>query len=450
MEANNTMKTHRADAAGKRNIFVNKRQPGCTLRCFVVYCSGRFRRRYQRRGRDMNADRSRFRGLCSAAAVCLVLLLLAVHPLFPAAADEGTRLVALNAGKADCLLLLSGDQAFLIDTGLEQTWPLLKAMLEEYHVQSLDGVFLTHCHKDHYGSIMQLAASDIPVGRWYAPSIYHNLPDDMHPAQAAAGVRGESVEWLSAGDVIVLSNGASFTVLGPVTENRENENNNSLVMRFACQDGSILLCGDMKSEEEAALLSRGSFTQCDILKCGHHGDGKATGEELLNAVRPKHALICTSSAEEPDTPSWNTVRRLEKAGCRITVTQDAEDAVEMTLLDGDVAVRSVAFAALPERISGITMRADAENDLLFITSADGDATVQDAVLYSSEGTQLFSLGTITVPSSGLTVGSAKSTGDADLILPGKKRLFNTKKLDVAVLYDAWGRGIAWADNGLTD
>ena len=280
-------------------------------------------------------------------ALALVMLL-SCCPVFRGAAEEGTRLAALNCGKADCLLLLTGGQAYLVDAGLEQTFPHLLAMLEEYGVTSLDGVFLTHCHKDHYGGLLLLAKSGIPVKCWYAPAIYDELPDGGHPAELAAAARGAQVTWLQAGDTVPTANGA-FTVLGPVVTDTENENNNSLVMRFACDDGSILFAGDMKEEEEITLLERGLLTHCDILKCGHHGDGGATKKALLNAVTPKAALISTCTAEEPDTPSPKTLERLVKMGCSVTVTQNVRDAAEMTLRAGTVTVRDVAFSALPER-----------------------------------------------------------------------------------------------------
>ena len=56
---------------------------------------------------------------------CIFLMLLTLLPLCAgcAAADEGagTQLIALNIGKADCLLLQTQGKAYLIDTGWERT-----------------------------------------------------------------------------------------------------------------------------------------------------------------------------------------------------------------------------------------------------------------------------------------------------------------------------------------
>ena len=81
------------------------------------------------------------------------------------------KLLCLNIGKADCMLLLWQDQAYLIDGGYYQTWPALETALSQYQVTHLNGVFLTHCHKDHFGGLYALAASDVPVDAWYAPAL---------------------------------------------------------------------------------------------------------------------------------------------------------------------------------------------------------------------------------------------------------------------------------------
>ena len=55
-----------------------------------------------------------------------------------------------------------------------------------------------------------------------------------------------------------------------------------------------------------------------------------------------------------------------------------------------------------------------------------------------------------LPPGGLRViGSLSTKGSADQTWPDKK-IWNKKKRDVAILYDNWGRPVAFADNGITD
>ena len=137
-------------------------------------------------------------------------------------ADASVQLLCLNIGKADCMLLLYGGNAYLIDTGYEQTWPALETALSQFHITHLNGVFLTHCHEDHQGGLIPLAKSEIPVDTWYAARIFYDQKESKHPAKLAAAERGEEVTWLDAGTVIPVGKDAGFTVLGPLSVNTDN------------------------------------------------------------------------------------------------------------------------------------------------------------------------------------------------------------------------------------
>ena len=379
-------------------------------------------------------------GLCAVTVPCLT-----------AAEEQGARLVCLNIGKADCLLLLWEDHAYLIDTGYEQNYPAIELMLAHYGVERLDGVFLTHCHKDHEGGLMKLAMSDISIDAWYAAAIFYDVKTDRHPMALAAALREDTVEWLVCGDVIPVGGNASFTVLGPVSVNEENENNNSLVLRFSCPEGSILLAGDMKEEEEQDLLALGLLSPCELLKAGHHGDNGATKKAFLSVVHPRFALISTDSHEEHDTPAPSTLERLTKIGCKFSVTQDAQDALEAVLSDHQVTVNDVAWHGVPARCTAVSAESDTENALLILRNdSDNTVALSGSTLYFSRGSDLYPLPDIVLaPGETFRIGGKKTEAECDLRLD-KKKLWNEKKQDIATLYDACGRGIAWANNGIED
>lgn len=387
-----------------------------------------------------------FRLTALLLALCMPLGLI-VH----GEAQSEVRLVGLNIGKADCLLLLWQDRAYLIDTGYAQTYPALETALSQYGVSHLNGVFLTHCHKDHQGGLMPLAQSRIAVDAWYASPIYYDIDKEGHPAVLAAAVRNEAVTWLSAGGVIDCGGGASFTVLGPLTVNEENENNNSLVMRFSSTAGSILLTGDMKEEEEAALLASNLLAECDVLKVGHHGDNKATSAEMLKAVKPQIALILTSTQEEPDTPAASTVKRLQDIGCAVHVSQQYSDAMLLTLQNGTAAVTDVKWSDIPERIRGVALSIDLNDDTVTLkNTSDAAVTLSGCSLFSTKGDETLSLPDITLAAGQTYIIGTKSTqGSMDCQWDDKK-VWNKNKRDMAILYDAWGRALARTDNGLSE
>ena len=388
---------------------------------------------------------------CLAVLLLFAALISWVIPGVTRADDQSLRLLCLNIGKGDCMLLFWEDQAYLIDAGYAQTYAALETALEEYGVSRLNGVFLTHCHKDHSGGLWPLAQSDLAIDAWYAAAIYFDVKENEHPAQLAAAQRGETVHWLQAGDVIPAGETGSFTVLGPLSVHEENENNNSLVMRFACPQGSILLAGDMKEDEEADLAAAGAFSPCDVLKVGHHGDNKATDMPLLRTVRPKAAVILTSTQEEPDTPARSTLDRLASVNCAVYVSQDARDALLVTVKNGSPGVEDVTWRDVPERAEGISLTMDLENDLLTIRN-DSARTVSLAgcALYSSRGDDSLPLPDAALaPGQAVTVGSRVSPAGYDIFWDAK-RVWHQKKRDMAVLYDAYGRALARTDNGIAE
>ena len=123
----------------------------------------------------------------------------------PEAAGEMS-LLAFNVGKADCLLLRSGETAYLIDTGTEDSWPALKKALLAEGVIKLDGVILTHTHKDHVGGLEYLLDSEIEVGQIYA-SGYFKKKEKKHPAVIAAKAKNRTVTFLYGGDTLPLDGG---------------------------------------------------------------------------------------------------------------------------------------------------------------------------------------------------------------------------------------------------
>lgn len=270
----------------------------------------------------------------------ICLLLSAMLLLLPAAVSAETEeapplsLYAINVRKADALLLRCGRTAYLIDTGTEDSFPFLLSVLKKEGVTRLDGVILTHTHKDHAGGLDYLLASDIEIDRVYA-SGYFTKKEKKHPAVVALAGTGKEVTWLLSGDSLPLD-GGTLEVVGPLVKNEETENCDSLVLLASGGGGTMLLTGDMEFPEEDTLLAAGLIPHADVLKVANHGEGDATGEALVKAVSPSVAVISTNSDDEPDTPAKRVLKLLAKYGAAVYLTQDTENGVLITIKDGTV------------------------------------------------------------------------------------------------------------------
>ena len=270
-------------------------------------------------------------------------LLLALLLTLGACARAETEVSALfiNVGKADAALYLLGDQRFLIDTGTKDSYDQLERVLEAYGVQRLDGVLITHTDKDHVGGLKKLLKSGIAVDALYAGTLHSEKSLEDHPVYEAAEKYDVPLTWLSAGDVIDLGNGCTFQVLGPLSQDDEDENNNSLVLRLLTPQGDMLLTGDMELEEENELIEAGLISQAAVLKVAHHGRDDTTSRQFALLVRPQWAAISTSTAERPDTPSAKVLSYLRDARASVAVTQEAQVGILITLEGGQASAEAI-------------------------------------------------------------------------------------------------------------
>lgn len=263
----------------------------------------------------------------------LITLMLCAVLLLPTGAMSETRALFINVGKADAALFFLDDARFLIDTGTKDSLDQLLRVLEAYDVSHLDGVLVTHTDKDHAGGLKKLLKNGIQVDKLYAGTIHSEESLDDHRVYEASEKYDVPLTWLSAGQELTIGS-AVLQVLGPLTQDSENENNNSLVIRMETPDGSLLLTGDMELDEEDQLRTAGLFAPADVLKVPHHGKDDATSRVFALMIQPQWAVISTNTDEEPDTPDATVLSYLQQAGASIAVTQEAEVGVMITLTDG--------------------------------------------------------------------------------------------------------------------
>ena len=263
----------------------------------------------------------------------LIAMMLCAVLLLPAGAVGETRALFINVGKADAALFFLDDARFLIDTGTKDSLDQLLRVLEAYDVTHLDGILVTHTDKDHAGGLKKLLKSGIQVDRLYAGTLHSEESVEDHRVYEASEKYNVPLTWLSAGQELTVGN-AVLKVLGPLAQDSENENNNSLVIRMETPDGSLLLTGDMELDEENQLRAAGLFASADVLKVPHHGEDDATSRVFALMIKPQWAVISTNTAEEPDTPDPKVLSYLQQAGASIAVTQDTEVGVMVTLADG--------------------------------------------------------------------------------------------------------------------
>jgi competence protein ComEC len=230
-----------------------------------------------------------------------------------------TVLTFIHVGKGDALLLQVPDGGYyMVDTGKKKDYEEIQQVLELKGVTELQGIFISHGHRDHAGGLERIL-EEYPVERVYL-SAHRDASFEKVDAAAVAEEQGVAVEKLQLGDVLTLGEegqGVQVEVLGPAQPDEENENNNSLILRVVYGDTAFLLMGDTEEASEERLMDSGAELEADVLKLGHHGKMDATSEELLERVKPSYGIVTANREKEEGSADPRMAERLRDARVQV-------------------------------------------------------------------------------------------------------------------------------------
>lgn len=345
----------------------------------------------------------------------------------------------VNVGRADAAILCFGETCVLIDTGSEDSVPQLIAGLNLLNISRIDAVFLTHSHADHTGGLNALAANyDIPMV--YSPLFSEQNKDGVGKIVKLCDKLTLPHTELIAGQTIPVTDSVSFAVMGPLTYNEDDDNDNSLILRFTYKEASFLFVGDAQFNEEQTLLEFGADLNSNVLKVGNHGNPDATGEDFARAVSPAFAVISTNTEADQDSANERVLAALAPAS--VSITQDFPLGVLLTLDESGKPVitnPSRPVFTSPAMISSI----DAESQTVTISNPNGETIDLSGCVLTCDrsGAALrFSEGTLLAAGTLLTVSGSK--GGGTIVFSSEDKPLSTKKQNAVTLYSPYGETLS--------
>ena len=251
------------------------------------------------------------------------------------------RVVVLDVGQGDAILVTDGPSAVLVDTGPGDA---VVEALARNHVFHLDAVVLTHLHSDHAGGLQDVLGV-VDVGALVVPEGTDASP--LFDAAQGNASRGDSPEVVEVryGDTLVAG-GFRMRAVSPVEPAGGEGNEGSLELLLSFEGGGRsltgLLAADAEREETDAAIERGDVGDVDFLKVGHHGSEVSVTPEIAEALDPELSVASAGEGNSYGHPDPVCVGMLEAVGSTFVCTKDVGDVTVEPGRDGPlVTFRSV-------------------------------------------------------------------------------------------------------------
>lgn len=219
--------------------------------------------------------------------------------------DNKIRMVFCDVGQGDGAIIMQGTNQLVIDVGPEN-----RKMVEclgrylPFWDKKIEGVIITHADRDHGGGLEQVKRS-YRVQQIYSGELRQN-------------------DIVKLGDIV-------FEVVSPQEKSGDDNKDSVVGIVGAYSNAPILMVADAPAEVEQKLVWRrlvgnGLKPFLTVLKVAHHGSAEGTSKELLEAVKPKLAIISVGKNNKFGHPNGEVLARLK--GIEIKRTD----------VDGDIVV----------------------------------------------------------------------------------------------------------------
>lgn len=210
------------------------------------------------------------------------LLVVASGPIDPPV----VRIVFINVGQGDAILIDSGSEEILIDGGPNGDWV---SQLDKYVQGPLEVMVVTHPDADHIRGLDEV----LDAFRVLAV-VTNGAESGTHAYErfaSAVNAKGLVPTIARRGGTIAVG-GLSMNVLGParLTGDTDHTDVDSLVLSLKVGATSFLFTGDIDKAAVKELVDSGCLGPVDVLKVASHGSTEGTSDAFLDATTPTWAI----------------------------------------------------------------------------------------------------------------------------------------------------------------
>lgn len=218
----------------------------------------------------------------------------------------------IDVGQADCTLLISQDEAMLIDAGNRDDAQLILNYLDELGIDSLKYIVFTHPHEDHIGS-GEAVINNIEVEKIFMLDEYDNgIAGSLKQAIESEGIEVEAPE---VSDTAMLGE-CNIEFLGPL-DDYSDTNDDSICLKVTHGENRLLFTGDAGSTPERDMIEAGINLEADLLQAGHHGSSTSNSYYFLRESNPQYVVISCGKGNMYGHPHEETMSRFNDLGAEV-------------------------------------------------------------------------------------------------------------------------------------
>jgi competence protein ComEC len=200
----------------------------------------------------------------------------------------------LNVGQGDSILIKTPyNQNILVDGGPDNSVLSELGKNLSFYDKNIDLIILSHPHSDHVTGLVEIlrryrVKKVIMTGIVYSASYYNTFLDE---------IKNQNIETeiVKGPEDINLGDNLEIKILYPPSDisgqTFKNANNESIVAKLIYFKEAFLLTGDAESPVEEQLIDNKVDLSADVLKVPHHGSCISLDQKVIDAVRPKEAVI---------------------------------------------------------------------------------------------------------------------------------------------------------------
>lgn len=322
-----------------------------------------------------NFWKKNWRNILFTTGACVVFVILsvflfsyqvAINYAFCGAANlniNPLQIYTFDVGQASAnLIVLPNKTTIVIDTGsvgsgdkfLSQT----RYVLKKNGITKIDYLFISHSDEDHVGGVEKLL-KEFQINKIYRPKILSSLSkketteedflkvDSEIYASAIDAVYSEPncvVNFIS--DKSFYIEDVSIYVWAAEKTTYQSANYYSPFIRLEYAGKNYLFTGDATQTRENEFVTKYNALnedfEIDFLYVSHHGSKYNTGDEFLQLIKPKFAIV---SCGQDNYPTRQVVERLNNVGVeKIYSTKESGTIICCESESGTISVTEISFS----------------------------------------------------------------------------------------------------------